>query len=72
MTATLQSFHSVQLGEKLVDDAVGDPRAVVAPPGRQGLELVEEEDAGFGGLSSDTHTQHGCELVLQLDRAIEN
>lgn len=51
---TLQSLHSVQLGEELVDDAVSDPRAVVTPPGCQGLELIEEEDAGFGSLSPET------------------
>lgn len=62
---TLQSLHPVQLGEQLVDDAVGDPRAVVTPPGCQRLELIEEEDAGFGCLSSDTHTHtHGGELAL--------
>lgn len=52
---TLQSLHAVQLGEKLVDHAVGDPCAVVTPPGCQGLELIKEEDAGFGSLSPETH-----------------
>lgn len=56
---TLQSLHPVQLGEELVDDAVGDPRAVVAPPGCQRLKLVEEEDAGFGRLSPETQSAAG-------------
>lgn len=60
---TLQSLHSVQLGEQLVDHAVGDPRAVMTPPGRQRLELIEEEDAGFGSLSPETH---GRESEMQL------
>lgn len=54
---TLQSLHAVQLGEKLVDDAVGDPRAVVAPPGGQRVELIEEQDARLGGLSPEMNRQ---------------
>lgn len=50
-TPTLQPLHSVQLGEELIDHPVRDPRAVVAPPGRQGVKLVKEQDAGLGGLS---------------------
>lgn len=56
---TLQSLHAVQLGEKLVDDTVGDPRAVVAPPGGQRVELIEEQDARFGSLSPETNRKGG-------------
>lgn len=51
VTLTLQPLHSVQLGEELIDHPVRDPRAVVAPPGRQGVKLVKEQDARLGGLS---------------------
>lgn len=47
---TLQSLHSIQLGEELVDHTVGYTCAVVAPPGGQSVKLVEEQDAGLGGL----------------------
>lgn len=51
MKPTLQPLHPVQLREKLVDHAVCHARAVVAPPGRQGVKLIEEQDARLGGLS---------------------
>lgn len=65
---TLQSLHPVQLGEQLVDHAVGDPGAVVAPPGRQRLELVEEEDAGLGGLGPEAQREvgHAVQTVTSL------
>lgn len=63
---TLQSLHAVQLGEKLVDDAVGDPRAVVAPPGGQRVELIEEQDARLGSLSPETNRQRGEEFIPSL------
>lgn len=47
----MQPLHAVQLREKLVDHAIRDARAVVASPGRQGVKLVEEQDARLGGLS---------------------
>ena len=45
----LAAVDAVHLGEELVDDALGRLVAVPAPPRRQGVELVEEEDAGGGG-----------------------
>lgn len=68
---TLQSLHAVQLGEKLVDDAVGDPRAVVAPPGGQRVELIEEQDARFGSLSPETNRQRGGKIhPIPADRPL--
>lgn len=47
---TLQSLHPIQLGEKLVDYAISDPCAVVAPPGSQWVKLIKEQDARLGSL----------------------
>lgn len=51
MRPTLQPLHSIQLREKLIDHTIRDARAVVAPPDRQGVKLIEEQDARLGGLS---------------------
>lgn len=47
---TLQSLHSIQLGEELVDHTVSDTCAVMASPGGQRVKLIKEEDAWFGSL----------------------
>jgi len=47
---TLQPLHPVQLGEELVNHAVGDPRAVMAPPRSQRVKLIEEQNAWLGSL----------------------
>ena len=44
-----QTLHAVQLGEKLVDDAIRHPRGVVSAPGRNRVKLVKEERARRGG-----------------------
>ena len=63
---TLQSLHTIQLGEELIDHTVGHPRAVVAPPGGQRVKLIEEQDAWFSSLRSGmdkenySHYMNGC------------
>ena len=40
-----QTLNAVQLSEELVDNAVGDTRRVVPALRRNGVELIEEQDA---------------------------
>ena len=63
---TLQALHPVQLGEELVDHAVCHPCVVVAPPGGQGVKLIEEEDAGRGGLGPTGQREEHRSILKSL------
>lgn len=63
---TLQTLHSIQLGQKLVYHSVGNPGAVVAPPGGQRVKLVKEQDARAGSLSPKRDRKAGSLFKSKL------